>query len=60
MSLLAFHDVHALYGHARILNGVTFAVNAGERVALVGRNGVGKTTVVNTLTRRYPDRARPY
>jgi ABC-type branched-subunit amino acid transport system ATPase component len=49
MSLLAFHDVHALYGHARILNGVTFAVNAGERVALVGRNGVGKTTVVNTL-----------
>ena len=50
MSLLAFHDVHALYGHARILNGVTFAVNAGERVALVGRNGVGKTTVVNTLS----------
>ena len=49
MSLLAFHDVHALYGHARILNGVTFAVDAGERVALVGRNGVGKTTVVNTL-----------
>ena len=41
--------MHALYGHARILNGVTFAVNAGERVALVGRNGVGKTTVVNTL-----------
>ncbi len=48
-SLLAFHDVHALYGHARILNGVTFAVGAGERVALVGRNGVGKTTVINTL-----------
>lgn len=49
MSLLAFHDVHALYGKARILNGVTFAISAGERVALVGRNGVGKTTVVNTL-----------
>jgi branched-chain amino acid transport system ATP-binding protein len=49
MSLLAFHDVHALYGQARILNGVTFEVGAGERVALVGRNGVGKTTVVNTL-----------
>jgi branched-chain amino acid transport system ATP-binding protein len=49
MALLAFHDVHALYGHARILNGVTFSVDAGERVALVGRNGVGKTTVVNTL-----------
>jgi len=49
MTLLAFHDVHALYGHARILNGVSFAVGAGERVALMGRNGVGKTTVVNTL-----------
>ncbi len=49
MSLLAFNDVHALYGRARILNGVTFDVDAGERVALVGRNGVGKTTVVNTL-----------
>ncbi|HEV2677377.1 MAG TPA: ABC transporter ATP-binding protein [Aliidongia sp.] len=49
MSLLAFHDVHALYGQARILNGVSFEVGGGERVALVGRNGVGKTTVVNTL-----------
>ena len=49
MSLLAFHDVHAMYGQACILNGTTFKVDAGERVALVGRNGVGKTTVVNTL-----------
>jgi branched-chain amino acid transport system ATP-binding protein len=49
MALLAFNDVHALYGEARILNGVTFDIAAGERVALVGRNGVGKTTVVNTL-----------
>ena len=49
MSLLAFHDVHAMYGQARILNGLSFKVDAGERVALVGRNGVGKTTVVNTL-----------
>ena len=49
MALLAFNDVHALYGQARILNGVTFDIAAGERVALVGRNGVGKTTVVNTL-----------
>lgn len=49
MTLLSFHDVHALYGQARILNGVSFEIAAGERVALVGRNGVGKTTVVNTL-----------
>lgn len=49
MTLLSFHDVHALYGQARILNGVSFEIAAGERVALIGRNGVGKTTVVNTL-----------
>jgi len=49
MSLLAFRQIHAMYGQARILNGVTFKVDTGERVALVGRNGVGKTTVVNTL-----------
>ena len=48
-ALLAFSDVHALYGRARVLNGVTFEIGAGERVALVGRNGVGKTTVINTL-----------
>lgn len=49
MAILAFDDVHAFYGKAKILNGVSFHVDAGERVALVGRNGVGKTTVVNTL-----------
>ncbi len=49
MALLAFDNVHAFYGRAHILNGVSFSVEAGERVALVGRNGVGKTTVVNTL-----------
>jgi ABC-type branched-subunit amino acid transport system ATPase component len=48
-TLLAFDDVYALYGQARILNGVSFEIGAGERLGLVGRNGVGKTTVVNTL-----------
>ena len=49
MALFAFDNVHAFYGRAHILNGVSFSVEPGERVALVGRNGVGKTTVVNTL-----------
>ncbi|MEJ8571590.1 ABC transporter ATP-binding protein [Microbaculum marinum] len=47
--LLAFDQVDAYYSQARILNGVSFEVGAGERVAILGRNGVGKTTVVNTL-----------
>ena len=49
MSLLAFDRVDAYYGNARILLGVSFEIGAGERVAILGRNGVGKTTIVNTL-----------
>jgi branched-chain amino acid transport system ATP-binding protein len=47
--LLDLHNVNAFYGSAHILHGLSLHVNAGERVALIGRNGVGKTTVVNTI-----------
>ncbi|SEF45736.1 ABC transporter ATP-binding protein [Bosea lathyri] len=49
MSLLAFRDVDSFYGRAQVLRGVSFEIGAGERVAILGRNGVGKTTVVNTF-----------
>ena len=48
-ALLQLKDVDAYYGSAHILHGMSLQVNAGERVALIGRNGVGKTTVVNTI-----------
>jgi ABC-type branched-subunit amino acid transport system ATPase component len=48
-SLLAFDDVYAGYGQAGVLHGINFSIAAGERVALLGRNGVGKTTVVNAF-----------
>ena len=48
-TLLKLDGVHAYYGAAHVLHGVSLQVGAGERVALVGRNGVGKTTVVNTI-----------
>lgn len=48
-NLLAFEDVYAGYGQAGVLHGITFSIGAGERVALLGRNGVGKTTVVNSF-----------
>ncbi len=48
-SLLAFEAVNSGYGKARVLHDLSFSVEAGQRVALLGRNGVGKTTVVNTL-----------
>jgi branched-chain amino acid transport system ATP-binding protein len=47
--VLAFEGVDAFYGAAHILHGLSFQVGAGESVAILGRNGVGKTTIVNTL-----------
>ncbi|MFO1136413.1 MAG: ABC transporter ATP-binding protein [Rhodoblastus sp.] len=49
MTLLAFEDVHSYYGKAHVLHGVSLSVKQGERVAIIGRNGVGKTTVVNSF-----------
>ncbi|MCW5569346.1 MAG: ABC transporter ATP-binding protein [Dokdonella sp.] len=48
-ALLRLEKVDAFYGAAHILHGLSLHVNAGERVGLIGRNGVGKTTVVNTI-----------
>lgn len=47
--LLELKNVDAFYGSAHILHGLSLRVEPGERVALIGRNGVGKTTVVNTI-----------
>lgn len=47
--LLAFDNVEAGYGESRVLHGVSLSVGGNERVAIIGRNGVGKTTVVNTF-----------
>lgn len=47
MTLLSFHNVDAFYERAQILHDVSFEIAAGERVAILGRNGVGKTTIVN-------------
>jgi len=48
-TLLALENVHAFYGAAHILHNMNLQVRQGEKVALIGRNGVGKTTVVNTI-----------
>lgn len=48
-ALLRLENVDAFYGNAHILHGLSLHVARGEKVALIGRNGVGKTTVVNTI-----------
>ncbi|MBY0612044.1 MAG: ABC transporter ATP-binding protein [Beijerinckiaceae bacterium] len=47
--MLRLEAVHGGYGPAEILFGMSFAVNAGEVVALMGRNGMGKTTTIKTI-----------
>jgi len=46
---LAVRDVHAWYGESHVLHGMTFEVNAGEVVTLLGRNGAGKTTTMRAV-----------
>jgi branched-chain amino acid transport system ATP-binding protein len=47
--LLSLKDVRAGYGRTEILNGVSLDVRKGERLAVIGRNGVGKTTLLATI-----------
>ena len=47
--LLRVDNLSAGYGEAVVLNGVSFVLNEGETLALLGRNGTGKTTLINTL-----------
>ena len=42
-------DVHAYYGESYIVQGVSFELNEGEIVALLGRNGAGKTSTLRTI-----------
>ncbi|MEY3265257.1 MAG: hypothetical protein RL717_2734 [Pseudomonadota bacterium] len=45
-ALLEIRDLHAYYGKSHVLHGVNLRVNPGEIVSLLGRNGVGRSTMV--------------
>jgi branched-chain amino acid transport system ATP-binding protein len=47
--MLSVHDLHAYYGRAHILQGVSIEAAAGEVVALLGRNGAGKSTTLKAI-----------
>ncbi|MFK0206282.1 ABC transporter ATP-binding protein [Agrobacterium sp. NPDC090283] len=54
--LLTVEGLSAGYGQARVLDGISFSMRPGESLALLGRNGVGKSTLMRTLmglTRRH-------
>ena len=53
---LALDTVDALYGESHVLHGVSFALGEGRVLALLGRNGAGKTTCMNTVIGFLPPR----
>ena len=49
MMFLAVHDVSKSYGAISVLNDISFIINDGDRVGIVGSNGVGKSTLLKIL-----------
>jgi branched-chain amino acid transport system ATP-binding protein len=47
--ILEGRSLHTYYGQSHILRGVSIAIGAGETIGLMGRNGMGKTTLIRTL-----------
>ena len=48
-SILEARDIHAWYGSSHVLHGVDLTISRGETVGLLGRNGMGKSTLIRTL-----------
>jgi branched-chain amino acid transport system ATP-binding protein len=57
MPQLELKDVHCAYGLSKVLFGVSFSVEPGQCVALIGRNGVGKTTTMRSIVGLTPPRS---
>ena len=49
MALLTLLNAHLAFGHVALLDGTGFALESGERVALIGRNGTGKSSLLRIL-----------
>jgi branched-chain amino acid transport system ATP-binding protein len=55
--VLKLANVHTYYGESHIINGVSFKVAKGSVVALLGRNGMGKTTIIRSIIGFTPPRS---
>ena len=50
MAMLTIKDLQVYYGVIQAIQGISFEVNEGEIIALIGANGAGKTTILHTIT----------
>jgi branched-chain amino acid transport system ATP-binding protein len=57
MALLEVNDIHTYYGAIHALKGISIEVDEGEIVTLIGANGAGKSTTLNTICGIYPPRS---
>ena len=57
MALLEVKDLEVFYGMIRAIKGISFEVNEGEIIALIGANGAGKTTILHTVTGLIPSKS---
>ncbi|MBI3990188.1 MAG: ABC transporter ATP-binding protein [candidate division NC10 bacterium] len=55
--MLEVRDIHTFYGESHVLWGVSLCVNEGEVVALLGRNGMGKSTTLKSIIGLTPPRS---
>ena len=56
MAILEVQDIHTYYGDAYVLQGLSLTLEQGQILGLLGRNGVGKTTLVNSIVGFTPPR----
>jgi branched-chain amino acid transport system ATP-binding protein len=56
MAILEVKDIHTYYGDAYVLQGLSLELKEGQILGLLGRNGVGKTTLVNSIVGFTPPR----
>ena len=57
MAMLEVKDLNVYYGMIQAIKGISFEVNQGEVIALIGANGAGKTTTLHTITGLLPSKA---
>ena len=55
-TLLSVQEIHTYYGDSYVLQGMSVELNAGEALGILGRNGMGKTTLVNSIMGFVPPR----